>query len=107
VKTSEVLRKAGDVLRERGWCQNQTEDGAGRVCAIGALGIAEADNASCASGAIYRALQRVTHDGLIYDYLIGDWNDRPGRTAAEVEAALDAAYVLALQEEGIEPEDVL
>ena len=36
-----------------------------------------------------------------------DWNDAPSRTAAEVMQALDAAYVLALQEEGIEPADVL
>jgi hypothetical protein len=36
-----------------------------------------------------------------------NWNDAKGRTAAEVMHALDAAYVLALQEEGIEPGDVL
>jgi hypothetical protein len=38
---------------------------------------------------------------------IPNWNDAPGRTAAEVMHALDAAFVLALQEEGTEPEDVL
>jgi hypothetical protein len=34
-----------------------------------------------------------------------NWNDAKGRTAAEVMHALDAAYVLALQEEGEDPAD--
>ena len=105
MKTSEVFRKAGDVLRERGWCQGGLMNAEGKVCALGALGVAECRGAlSGPSQEIYRNLSQQILDGR----LIGaDWNDSPGRTVEEVYAVLDAGYVLALQEEGIEPEDVL
>jgi hypothetical protein len=100
VKTSEVLRKAGDVLRERGWCQFRLEDDAGRVCLRGAVLSANGDAAYNHEEQLLRASTGVECFGA-------DWNDLPSRTAAEAAIALDAAYVLALQEEGIEPEDVL
>jgi hypothetical protein len=101
LKTSDVLRKAGDVLRERGWCQFRPRS---------------SDGASCAYGAIFDGANEQTADydagtnalrSVVFDEMISIWNDTPGRTAAEVMHALDAAYVLALQEEGIEPGDVL
>src|SRR5688572_22687287 len=35
------------------------------------------------------------------------WNNREVTTKADVQGVIDAAYILALQEEGHEPEDVL
>lgn len=40
MKPSEVLERAHDVIVERGWCQNRFEDAEGRVCALGAVGVA-------------------------------------------------------------------
>ncbi len=43
---ADVLRDAAKVLRERGWCQHQSSDNQGRVCAVGALW----DVTECMSG---------------------------------------------------------
>lgn len=100
---SEVLRKAGDVLRRQGFGQGFKSDrGTGPVCLRGAIGIA----AQCDPYADnwIGFLDMVTsgeETGIVA------WNDNHARTATEAQIALDAAYVLALQEEGIEPEDVL
>lgn len=37
---ADVLRKAAGVVRDRGWCRWITQDGAGRVCAYGAINTA-------------------------------------------------------------------
>lgn len=37
MNTSEIYRKAADVIRERGWCQGQYEDRKGRVCIATAI----------------------------------------------------------------------
>ena len=106
MKASEMYRKAGDELRRHGWCQGWFFSEEGARCAIGACNSAidgrpgghaavDADN--------LEALEVIAGD----DIGITHWNDMPDRTPADVMHALDAAYVLALQEEGIEPEDVL
>lgn len=41
MKTSELLRKAADVMKERGYCVGELEDKDGRVCALGAMYIAQ------------------------------------------------------------------
>lgn len=106
MKTSDVLRRAGDISRERGWCQGWFNNESGAVCAWGGMNLA--------SGA-ERATQCITpRETMDWFAMVVDspdwthsWNDTLGRTHAEVLIALDAAYVLALQEEGIEPEHVL
>jgi hypothetical protein len=41
VKSAEILRKAIDVIHERGWCQgSMIDDKTGAVCAYGALHVA-------------------------------------------------------------------
>jgi hypothetical protein len=107
VKTSEVLRKAGDVLRERGWHQGwfyNRETGA--VCVLGACHLAVS---GCPDS--NAAIQFLGPLDTVIDASLGGgrafWNDAEGRTADDAIQALDAAYVLALQEEGIEPGDVL
>lgn len=98
MKTSEVLRKAGDVLRERGWRQGVGDGGDavdGPVCALFAL------------PPRYFEMARDVVRFVIGGGLVSVWNDSPDRTADEVQIAFDAAYVLALQLEGDEPGDVL
>ena len=97
---AETLRKAADVIRERGWYQGDFEKYPGGPC--------------CASEAIYRAsgvysgnysdqrqLLSKAFDflseaaGLSPSELIAPWNDAPERTADEVIAALLKAADLA------------
>jgi hypothetical protein len=72
----------------------------GPRCAVGALVEASGFNYTDA----IQPLKDIVCDGTPN---VDAWNDTPGRTAAEVQIAMDAAHVLALQEEGVEPEDVL
>jgi hypothetical protein len=100
MKTSDVLFKAGDVLRERGWCQGYYERG-GKHCAVGAMrasGQIDTYDASALFGFV------ATGAGVAAAL---QFNDALGRTAADVMFAMDAAYVLQLQVEGVEPGDVL
>lgn len=95
----EVLLKAAELV-ERGWCQGTgAKNGAGREvsttgraavcwCAEGALGRAahgcEDHDFYAAKNALLRALPSLVLS-------IPEWNDAPGRTQAEVVAALRAA----------------
>lgn len=104
MKASDFLKGAAELLVTKGWCQGDYSDGAGRSCALGAM-----------SFATRNARGRTPLWSELCDWLrlgagtdcIPTWNDTPGRSAEEVIRAMDAAYILALQEEGIEPEDVL
>lgn len=112
MKTSDVLRKAGDVLRERGWCQGRRERD-GRFCLVGAVemsraGVTAPVNSAASSEAYRDPALSVVSLVTAGRYRGADaFNDSAVRTVDEVLIAMDAAYVLALQEEGIEPEDVL
>ena len=90
-----LLRKAADVLNERGWCRSAYEDGNGRVCATGALMCADRDipvgglspimgTTGFASPAYrlarYALLDRLSTHGLS---IVG-WNDSPGRRISDV-----------------------
>lgn len=97
MKTSRLYRKAGDVLRDRGWCQGGFRRGRKNLCVLGAMNVARRRKFNTIGG----------WDEFIYPLhaVIGWespdwWNDRAGRTHTEVLQALDAAYILALQEEG-------
>jgi hypothetical protein len=107
--TSQILRKAGDVLRERGWNRGWfVSQLTGGVCLIGACNVA-VDGDPKGHGTANKMPEILD----LLDAVTGPlsrratWNDAEDRTADEVCVALDAAYVLALQEEGIDPEDVL
>lgn len=102
MKTSEVLRKAGDMLRERGWFQGWFVSDDGAVCLAGACNRAFAEPVKTTPSEIFLPIETVL-DGMP----VAVWNDDPQRRLEEVLEAVDAAYVLALQEEGVEPEDVL
>jgi hypothetical protein len=80
-----VLDRAADLIEERGWIQGRCKDETG-ICALHAIDLATPDDDDDemywhTSEAVW---QRV-------GWNITGWNDAPGRTAAEVIAALRAA----------------
>lgn len=82
-----VLEDAADYIEAHGWCQNRASDG-DRVCLLGAIAMvsdATVDGIEiCAPGPAYRLASEV----MIGNDMGGCWNDTPGRTAADVCAAL-------------------
>jgi hypothetical protein len=112
VKASDVLRMAAELLVTKGWTRGEfardmwgngtfsRSPSATTFCAIGACRrVADYEDASPAI-----SLGEVVAAGHGYPS-VAAYNDSHGK--AESVQLLDAAYVLALQEEGIEPEDVL
>lgn len=104
-----VFRKAADVLLERGLAKWTLEDANGAVCLSGAL-------RCVATGSPRGSVEQIFDQMCYVAEVVGlgrsewdavSWNNESSRTAAEVIQALDAAYVVALQEEGVEPGDVL
>lgn len=89
----EALRE-GRARVERGWCQHTSMNAAGAVCALGALGdqygnlrVPDAGDMLCATA------------GAQCYADIGNWNDAPERTQADVIALYDKAIDLAVAEE--------
>lgn len=85
---ADKLREA-KALIERGWCQGRMATGDGRVCIRGAI-----------LGAFTEEAEERRADALLkkaagFSGYLGDWNDLPGRTQAEVLAAFDKAIELA------------
>lgn len=85
------LRAAADVLERDGWTQRAWRDG-DRRCVAGALTRAVMDRTEAENSNFDRPWQAAS-DALALH--VGEaamiWNDRHGRTAAEVIAALRAA----------------
>ena len=110
---AETLSRAAALMVEKGWTQRECARDAtgksihssdpravafcivGAVCRVGKPGV----------GAVHPAFGFI--EQVIDRTAVAGWNDEVERTASEVIAALDAAYVVALQTAGIEPEDVL
>jgi hypothetical protein len=94
MKTSEVLRKAADEIRRRGWHQGDYKNEAtGAVCAYGALNIAE-------SGSPYSGGQSFRSRGYLLRVVkprlgLATWNDDPRRTKDEVLENFEEAAVAA------------
>jgi hypothetical protein len=80
-----VLLRAAEIIEERGWCQ-EYPDAAGRVCAGRAIMLA----LGLKSGWAGNEQERIVRHRLGFSaawFLSGalaNWNDAPGRTAAEV-----------------------
>lgn len=87
---AECLLRAAQRIRERGWCQYSPCDQAKRLCLLGAIfdirrpvgSIKWGDHSIEMQNAGSFMLKRGQDE---------DWNDTPGRTAAEVIAALEDA----------------
>ena len=94
---SEILRKAADVLRERGHCKGTYEDDAGHVCAIGAIRVAMFGNTAAVNEKYWSTTE------LFEEYLgeefnadsIVQFNDASVRTPETVIAALNSAARMA------------
>lgn len=97
-----VLRRAAHVIRERGWCQNIQCDDNGRVCISGAFytavtgdpySIDHTPAVTEAARCLYRHLGfRLDDEGRPInsrDHI--HWNNKKGRTQADVIAALEGA----------------
>jgi hypothetical protein len=102
MKTSEVLRKAADEIRRRGWHQghygsDSSDPDSCAVCALGAIHAADRDDpwedSSDLSFAAASALSSVL-DGEYVDV----WNDNPERTVEEVLEAFEEAAQKAEQD---------
>jgi hypothetical protein len=87
--TSDVLRKAAEILGERGWCQRSSMDDQGHLCALGALGVASRAISPSAYTKAGAALAR--HLCIESRYDIPEWNDVQGRTAEDVILAMKRA----------------
>lgn len=108
MKTSELLRKAADEIRRRGWHQGTyaAEGGTLESCAVCSLGaisaaalgspVAFADDRStpATDRAILRLAQAVAGPRA-YGLHTVDWNDAEGRTVEEVLDAFERAAVAA------------
>jgi hypothetical protein len=103
MKASEVYRGASLLLLERGWCQGRFGRPDGAACSAGAI------NAVAGRGRPDRDSGQPYYGAVedIVDARLATWNDMFCESREDAVAVLDAAYVLALQEEGLEPEDVL
>lgn len=88
---AECLLRAAQRIRERGWCQGVSCNDAGEVCLMGAIyDVREASfNIPYDLGKLEPA--KTTGHLMILKRRAGPWNDRKGRTAAEVIAALEDA----------------
>lgn len=104
MKTSELLRKAADEIRRRGWHQGDygsdySVPESCAVCSYGALYAARNGNPWLTRGtaeaaiALYRATRTDAPTGVV------DWNDTKGRTVEEVLDAFNRAAELAEQDE--------
>jgi hypothetical protein len=103
----EVLTKAKDVLKERGWTQGRyVEDmctGEGPVCLFGAINtvvmgdprIDVSNEETRELRLLVQAVNYETSEYLEYGAEVADWNDDPERTVFDVERVLDRAIVLA------------
>ena len=106
MKTSEVLRKAADEIRRRGWYQGEfapieADDDSCPVCAWGAINVAHSGDprnwyVEGAPGEESPALQvlaiAATGDAF---RSVPSWNDDPERTVEEVLDAFERAAVAA------------
>lgn len=101
-----VFEKAVEIIEVRGWTQRQEIDEQGRVCALGALGLAcggeeweslegtwavvLGDNIA-GRRLMIEAQNFLQSQGFTGGDWTGDWNDQPSRTKEEVIQTLEEA----------------
>lgn len=100
-----VLRRAEQVIGERGWCQGNRVDQEGRVCARGAIEIAVygAPMGPATSDRDYHLIEAAVD--ALYGYLgelVEHWNDKDGRQAVQVRHTL-LAVARRLDEQAVTP----
>lgn len=92
MKTSELLRRARERLVRFGWVQGRYGYSSVGHCAIGAL---YGDRLRVPDGTDVFAGEGFLEDAIGAPGTVVAWNDKPGRTAAEVLAAYDDAIAIA------------
>lgn len=100
-----MIRQAGDVLRLRGHCRNELEDEQGRVCLNGAMNIALHGDSMFGNYDTEHPFLEAASVAIGDNCAAVLWNNEPERTPEEVQIALDAAYIVQLQEEGVDVSD--
>jgi hypothetical protein len=83
--TRDVLLHAALLIEERGWNQGSYQQD-GRLCLLGAINLAQTGRHDK-----WNDMEATLAVRGVLPTSCGDWNDAPGRTAAEVIAALRAA----------------
>jgi hypothetical protein len=82
-----VLLDAADYIDVHGWCRGGYGDDGGPRCILGAIRSVVPAHSVFTRGV---ALAAVNVFAARFGFAVSDWNDTPGRTAAEVCAALRA-----------------
>lgn len=106
MKTSEVLRKAADEIRRRGWYQgdygsDETSYRSCKVCALGAVNAAFFDGDPFV-GILMGDWTRRRAITLLEEVVggnVGVWNDQSARTVEEVLDAFEKAAELAEEQD--------
>lgn len=101
MKKTEILRRAALTMKRFGLCKGEYSTPDGRHCMLGALSVHHDGHVD------WHAMVKEIEEDVLDGASIPGWSDGELTTADDVIVALDAAYVLALQRSGIEPEDVL
>ena len=118
MKKYEIYLKASAAILEFGHCHGRFKDDEGRMCLGGAINYATHgdaleswhDDAETLIKEVTPIVIDETADtSLIWskDRFSVTWNNLDTTKQSDVVAVLDAAAVLAMQEAGLEPEDVL
>ena len=90
-----VLLDAADYIEKHGWCQGRIGNAGESVCAVGAMWMAFDGTIPKQANWVkdravdqaYRAMCNYVMCNYVRSYP-AEWNDEPGRTAAEVTAAM-------------------
>ena len=90
--TAKVLRDAAAYIEQHGWCSHKLHDGSGSVCVVGALNmVLYGKPISFGPNRPERPLACDAIHRFVGNKSAVDWNNTPGRTKAEVVAALNGA----------------
>lgn len=79
-----VLKRAGDIIRTRGWHQGSWTSSQGAVCALHAVRLATGGNEQAEADAVAVLLDRIRYEFADRASSVPGWNDRRDRTQAEV-----------------------
>ena len=97
---SVVLLNAAELLETRGWCQSTYYNDNGACCLVGAIGavVLGRDDTSLDLCRVEMSHPAMALVRKVTDEIPSFWNDRPGRTRAQVISRLREAAALAAAE---------
>jgi hypothetical protein len=79
-----ILKRAGDIVRDRGWHQGDWTSQQGAVCALAAVRLACGGRPEREAEAVAVLLTRIRHEFGDGASSVPGWNDRRDRTRADV-----------------------